>query len=241
MSSLKFKDKKLILSQFSKTKNISLVTVLIATCTAIGIYLFIPSSKLRAKYQLPPQISLSEWKFQSSNPLDKLYVNRAISSQRYIYKSTNEEVLQIDLLYINGIVKVPQYLLDLGLNSSKNRLVNRYAQETGHYVLFSDQKRAYLSSCINPRGGSTITEDQFMQNRNTYDINPERIISYLLGTTDLRDTRCLFTIMSISLEDNNESNNLDAQKANSLDKSYQKLEKTWINWHKDWQKNFPKN
>lgn len=237
MNSPKLKDKKLLLSQIKKTKNISLFTVLIATCTAIGIYLFIPSSKLRPKYQLPTQITLSEWKFQSSNPLNNLYAQKAIASQRYIYKSDKDEVLQIDLLYVNGIVKVPQYLLDLGLNPTKNSIINRYSQNTGHYLLFSDQKRAYLSSCINPRGGSTITEDQFMQNRNTYDINPERIISYLFGTTDLRDTRCLFTIMSIPLEDQN----LDSQNVNSLDESYQKLEKAWTNWHQDRQKNFPRN
>jgi len=237
MNPLKYQEKKLLLSQLSKSKNIGLVTVLIATCIAIGIYLFTPSFKSRAKYQLPNQISLTDWKFQSSNSLDDLYANKAIASKRYIYQSANKELLQIDILYINGIVKVPQYLLDLDLNSSKNILVTRYSQDTGHYVLFSNQKRAYLSSCINPRGGSTITEDQFMQNRNTYDINPERIISYLLGTTDLRDTRCLFTIMSIPLEDNN----LDSQQVNSLDDSYQKLEKIWINWHKDWQRIFPKN
>ena len=237
MNSPKSKDKKLLLSQIKKAKNISLITVLVATCTAISIYLFIPSSKLRPKYQLPAQITISNWKFQSSNPLDKLYAQKAIASQRYIYKSDQDEVLQIDLLYVNGIVKVTQYLSDLGFNPPKGSIINRYSPNTGHYLLFSDQKRAYLSSCINPRGGSTITEDQFMQNRNTYDINPERIISYLLGTTDLRDTRCLFTILSIPLE----NQNLDSQNFNFLDESYQKLEKAWTNWHQDWQKKFPKN
>jgi cyanosortase A-associated protein len=202
--------------------------------------LFIPTPKKHSQFQLPKQITLANWRSQPSN--EENIKSNAIAAQRYTYTSSTQtsstpENLRIDLLYIDAAVDVPKHLRMLGLKSVDNYSDQRYLVTSGNYVVFSDQDRAYLASCINPRGGSTVTGQQFMHNRNTYDITPSRIGLYLLGMTDLRDTRCLFTIMSIPLK----TKKSDNQSINSLDNIYQKLENTWTDWYQNWGNNFPEN
>jgi cyanosortase A-associated protein len=230
-----YKDKRLIVKRLKKFKSFCLTTILTTTCIAISISWFIPNPKARPKFQFPSQIDVSGWKFQSSNDFTNLKGN-AIAAKQYFYTSPTQDTLQIDVLYINGIVSIPQSLGIIDLKYLRNSLDIRYSQNVGYYALFTDQKRAYLSSCINPRGTATVTEDQFISNRNRYDITPDRVVSYLIGVTDLRDSRCLFTTMSIALTPKmvNQSNY-------ALDKTYQKLEIVWFHWYQNWSDNFPKS
>ncbi len=246
LPSIQKKKKQNIKSLRTKIQNITKLkvfcfgAVFTSSCVAIFISLFIPTPKQHSQFQLPKQITLANWRSQPSN--EENFKGNAIAAQRYTYTSSVQtssipENLRIDLLYIDGVVDVPKHLRMLGLKSVDNYSDQRYLATSGNYVLFSDQDRAYLASCINPRGGSTVTGQQFMNNRNTYDITPSRIGLYFLGMTDLRDTRCLFTIMSIPLD----SKNVDNQSINSLDNIYQKLENTWTDWYQNWGNNFPEN
>jgi len=91
----------------------------------------------------------------------------------------------------------------------------------GFYHLFTHQHRAYLSSCINSRGGSTVTVSQFRHNRNTYDFLDwrlkERVTLWLQGQgkASVRDRRCLWVGLSVLLNNS------------SLEATYQNLEKAW--------------
>jgi cyanosortase A-associated protein len=80
-------------------------------------------------------------------------------------------------------------------------------------------KRAYLDACINSRGGSTFTEEQFRANRIQYDVQFNRLLPWLLGQQELRDQRCLWTHLSIPL---NQS---------SPESSYHILENAWFSWY----------
>ena len=184
---------------------------------------------------------MNEWRSQSSsnpnNILETSLKESVVDSRRYLYTASLEEALRIDAFYVKGFVTIPDSLVILGLKISSKNLHVRYTESIGYYALFVDQERAYLSACINPRGGSTLTREQFMNNRNNYDITRDRIVSYLIGITDLRDIRCLFTIISVPLE-NKQIGNFNN---NSLDVSYQKLEKAWSDWYNKWEDNFPKD
>lgn len=245
-SALQVKDKKSKLKKIRTSKIYCLVAVFTSTCIAVTVSLFIPKEQAGLKFQFPNQISLPDWQSQSSDSLDKVitndldnrYINEIIvDARRYIYTSSAQESLRIDALYVTGgAVEIPKFLETVDLKYSINSLDIRYSPKTGYYALFTDQKQAYLSSCISPRGISTVTREQLINNRNNYDFKPDRLISYLIGTIYIRDRRCLFIVMSMPLKDQ-KVGNLNS----NLDNTYKSLETSWINWYQKWANNFPKN
>jgi cyanosortase A-associated protein len=241
--SQKTKNQRANLRSIKTIKFICLVTAFTSSCIAISVALLIPKSKQNSQFQFPQQITLQDWRSQSSNNLEEALKNGAIAAKRYTYTSSTQDDLRIDIQYIDRGVDVPKYLVMIGLKPVVNSVDQRYLEAIGHYVVFNNLERAYLSACINPRGGSTVTEEQFIQNRNTFDITPERLGLYLLGVIHLRDTRCLFVVMSIPLSDINSTTNpsldLNQQRINGSKVTYQKLEKVWINWYKNWENKFP--
>ncbi|WP_271253905.1 cyanoexosortase A system-associated protein [Pseudanabaena sp. Chao 1811] len=224
-------------SRLKFLKNIK-TSCLVIACTssfvAISICLFNLNLKTRSKLQLPNQISLANWQFKESKILNISLDNDATSAQQYLYVSSSRNVLRVDAIYTNGTVSISKSLEMIGVKSSNNNLSMRYLDKVGYYALFSDKERAYLSSCINSRGMTTATEEQFINNR-PLEMTWSHISAYLMGTSDLFDDRCLFTTISIPIEKNDLGQN-----SSSLDKKYQTLEKVWINWHLYWKDNFPK-
>ncbi|MBD2176110.1 cyanoexosortase A system-associated protein [Pseudanabaena sp. FACHB-1998] len=98
----------------------------------------------------------------------------------------------------------------------------------GFHVILSSQNRSYLTSCINPRGISTVTREQFDDNGSEQAIDKDVVIGWLLGQKELRDRRCLWTLISTPI-----SSESDREAAN------QKLEKIWISWYEWWKPRFP--
>ncbi len=97
----------------------------------------------------------------------------------------------------------------------------------GFYTLFLDQDRAYLSTCINSRGGSTITSEQFLHNRYIYDFKYSLLLSWLQGKESPRDLRCLWTHLSTPVND------LEPEVA------YRILKTAWLDLYHWWQPRFP--
>jgi cyanosortase A-associated protein len=104
----------------------------------------------------------------------------------------------------------------------------RSTPETGSYSLEIQEERAYLRACINPRGPSAITYEQFIQNRYTYDLQFSRLWPVLLGQEPMRDYRCLWTHLSVPAD------------KTAPDSAYQVLEKAWPSWYQWWYAHFPK-
>lgn len=103
-----------------------------------------------------------------------------------------------------------------------------YEPNVGNYVLLADKERAYLSACINPRGESTFTREQYKHNQDIYDTDFNRLLPSLFGREKWRDDRCLWTYMSMPL-------------AGSTPKeTYKLLEGAWFEWKQWWQPQFPK-
>jgi cyanosortase A-associated protein len=242
-----FQYKKSKIKEIKKVTIYCLISASVLTSIAINISLFIPNYKNRTKFQFPEKIDLPNWQFVSSDNLDK-ELNQELNKQlettsqigiadarRYFYTSFLYKDLSIDLMYVRKLVVVPALLKQLNLKYVNSSFKVSYSDSVGYYALFTDRDLAYLSSCINPRGKATVTSEQFMNNRNTYDISGDRILSYLIGTSDLRDTRCLFTIMSVPLK----SSKTENVNGDLLENSYKKLEKVWFAWYQKWENNFP--
>ncbi|MBO3459248.1 cyanoexosortase A system-associated protein [Aetokthonos hydrillicola Thurmond2011] len=156
--------------------------------------------------------------------------DQALSSKRYIYHHNNQYI-NVQMRYIvNTYGNIENYLKkfteitnvkDIGKNiHSKNGI--------GYYVLLNDSNQAYLTACINPRGGSTVTQDQFLSNRNSYDSTANRILPWLLGTAILKDNRCLWIQLSTALD------------GAGSESTYPILESVWDTNYTLWRSHFPK-
>ena len=186
------------------------------------------NSRTNTPFVFPSAVSLPGWQPLSSHPLvnqTELHPNY-ISGRHYQYIQNNL-LMDIEMRYLvdtSGDVKdfIKTY------TSIPSSLVLRQHQGIGFYGLFTHQGKAYLSSCINPYGGSTVTHRQFKQNRNIYDLQPSRLLPWLLGQEDLKDDRCVWAHLSIPL------------KHSSPKRGYQSLESAWLSWSQWWRPRFPR-
>jgi cyanosortase A-associated protein len=187
-----------------------------------------PLETASTEFTFPPSIPLTDWQELESNPLNPNPAINLMAARQYQYQQNNR-VLDIEMRYItnsNGDIKT---LMERQLNSATvSRPFTLYHQEgVGFYAMAATSERAYLSSCINPRGNSTVTAEQFRDNRNTYDLHVSRLVPWLLGQEELRDFRCLVTLLSIPLE------------GTSSAQVYPILENAWVSWYAWWQPRFP--
>lgn len=184
---------------------------------------------VQTNFTLPEAIALPNWQMLASSPLSINQKFNFAASRRYRYQQQNL-TLEIDLYYAThtlGDVKSwfqEDYQVSL---ETTEKIAIRQNPEVGFYGLFLNQGKAYLSGCINPRGGSTVTIDQFRENRNNFDIQPSRIIPWLLGLAELRDWRCLWSVLSIPAEKDRQS------------QAYTTLETAWFSWYQWWHSRFP--
>jgi cyanosortase A-associated protein len=155
---------------------------------------------------------------------------RYSSGQSYKYL-VNGLPLDVDIRYLFGtsgnILLFLKELANLEIDEDKLRQQVR-KNAIGYYLIFEYQNRAYLTACINPRGISTATREQFDDNASKSASDREVIIKWLLGQTDLRDRRCLWTILSTPFTASSDRAMID-----------QKLEKVWILWYEWWKIRFP--
>lgn len=201
----------------------------------LGNSILYPSVSDRAPsaFVFPTTIPLPEWQALASSPLvnqttDKLTKYISGSQYRYLQKDLSLDIEMRYLANTNGDIKgliktyktIPTY-------TDKIVHILRHQEGIGFYSLFVHSERAYLSACINPRGGSTVTDEQFRNNRIIYDVQLSRLLPWLLGKVELRDMRCLWAHLSIPL------NNYSAENA------YQTLEKAWFLWYRWWRLRFP--
>ncbi|MEB3282885.1 MAG: cyanoexosortase A system-associated protein [Lyngbya sp.] len=183
-----------------------------------------PKELTKTPFDFPNQVPISGWKAIKTQNLEA-----EIPGKIYEYASANLK-LEIEMEYVDhphvNEKKFRQY--DPRLSGSEGEETGFKKQEkTGYYRLGITENRAYLRSCINPRGPGVITYEQFIQNRYTYDLQPSRLLPILSGQEPIRDHRCLWTYVSIPLE------NLSEQQAYSI------LEKVWLSWYQWWHPRFP--
>lgn len=196
-------------------------------------------TSVNARVALPTQVPLAGWQALATRPLTAPSAAitqdspEMVAGNTYAYqrdRASNPVTLTVELRYlVETDPNVRNLLLKYGKPSATVPFPStiHYQEDAGFYSLYFTQGRAYLSSCINSRGESTVTETQFNQNRYTYDLRLDRVLPVLLGRETLRDGRCLFTVMSIPLQ------------ALSSEVVAPMLKDAWKSWYQWWQPQFP--
>lgn len=216
-----------------------LIATFASTILVLGKLLLEPSISKRQLTPIvfPQTVPLNGWQFQSSEPFiakTSLYgqtIGKPFDKGKwYRYKQNN---LLLDVQTIYELESPGEYKLFLRNYSSvevapnEGSFVLRQQPGVGSYGMYIIQNRAYLTACINSRGGSTLTRQEFDNNRNRYDLLSDRTIPWLLGQRSLRDTRCLWSHFSLPLN------------KSSPQAAYALLEKTWISWYQRWILHYP--
>jgi len=154
-----------------------------------------------------------------------------LSGKRYQYLLDNMPI-DISLRYAVGtegdLFVFFQGLTNIEISEDELHQKSIRKDPIGYYANFTYQNRAYLTACINPRGISTVTKEQFVDNASDRALDRDVVIGWLLGQKDLRDRRCLWTLMSTPITSESDRNATN-----------QKLEKTWISWYEWWKPRFP--
>lgn len=207
--------------------NIALVLSKVVLDPTIG-------KKTVTPFVFPQNVPLSGWQQVASNPLK---IKTAEAKEKEIpngkqYRYTKDGLnLDVDMLYeLETHGEYKEFLRNFtsiqGAPDEQFLLV-RQQPGVGTYGMFALQNRAYLNACINPRGGSTLTRQQYSDNRVRYDLLSDRLILWLLGQRSLRDQRCLWSHFSIPLN------------KSSPESTYAALEKAWLSWYQWWSTRYP--
>jgi cyanosortase A-associated protein len=197
-------------------------------------------------YQFPAQLptqSLPQWQSLQGQALsikDPKQI-QAIAAHQYQFQRQGR-VLQAQVWYLRYIEgNVSRYVNLYTPITSTLDLQPTFQPQIGHASFVVVDRRAYLNSCINPQGPSTITESQFAHNRYTHDLNLGRVLMWGLGQQDLLDRRCLFTSLSISLDPPSSASASALPPPLTEAQAKQILQDFWRPWHQLWQSQFPKS
>ncbi|AFY50907.1 hypothetical protein Nos7524_5183 [Nostoc sp. PCC 7524] len=177
----------------------------------------------------PKDVPLKPWQlsdYQSIQVVAEKYPD-LLSRINYQYIK-NDFKLNIDMRYLQNFYPADVTILRKHDNTKQPSNIVRYKDGVGYYGLGLDKQNAYLSACINPRGGSTFTHAQYRHNRYSQDISFERLLPVLQGQEALIDKRCLLVHLSMPLQNS------------SPDNAYKVLEQAWFSWYQWWQPRFPK-
>ncbi len=220
------------------------ISLLAVTC--IGVFFTLEklifdadaASHKVSNFVFPASVLLTDGKILESQLLiDKVVqesrkYDTVISGRRYRYRY-NSIPLDVEMRYVVGTSGNVEGLIKnnttINLPSGKVFQTVRQQLGIGYYGLFTYQNKAYLSSCINSQGDSTVTTEQFLHNGYIYNIRFNRLLLWLLGEQSLLERRCLWAHLSINV------NNADYQSA------YHLLEKAWLSCYRWWSPRFPKH
>jgi cyanosortase A-associated protein len=207
------------------------------TVSSIAHAVLFPSAKtdktvqLLSEFQFPATVPLEGWQQVNTQSLQNPKKPKA-KGQRYQYRQ-NQERLDIEAYYEPYTEGNVSRLLNLhaGIKPATVLLALKQQQGVGFYSVFNYQDRAYLSACLNSLGNTTVTGQQFVQNKYQHGWSLQRTFFWMLGHQDLLGVRCLWTLLSTPAPANAEST--------SLDTTYQRLETAWLNWYRWWKPRLP--
>lgn len=228
----------LVSMKYWKPIRISLLAVTLGGILLVmGKIILYPSvERAFTPFEFPAAVPLPEWQMLESTPLPMPTEGSELkAAKRYTYQQ-NRWILAIEMRYlvdmegkVSEFGKLEDWIKKFSTQEpSTVKLSVANTDGVGFYGFSQAEGRAYLNTCINSRGGSTATADQFMKNRNTYDLRWQRIFPWLLGQSELRDRRCLWTQMSVPLD------------RTTPETAYKTLETAWISWYRWWQPRFPR-
>ncbi len=182
---------------------------------------------------LAQSVPLEGWQLTTTTPLKS--VGEGVKGQLYQYRPQNSDTpaIQVELRQMLGEGNISRFLFDYSVIRQGNSKIQERQSQTGIYAVLVHQNRAYLTACINPEGGSTVTEQQFTQNRSQNIWQVGRIVPWIMGQQgSLSDKRCLWTLMSLPID-------RSQPEVVATEAAYKTLETAWVPWYRWWQQNFP--
>lgn len=192
---------------FFKVRLILLHTICISMVLILGKLILDPTAGKRsfADFKFPDALPLAGWKLVAS----QLLIDRALATAEYdrvnagrlYHYRQNAISLQVEVRYV------------LNTNGDVSRLLQQTSVEpiskmqqiqtiSGFYNSFTTSDALHLTSCVNPRGNSTVTSTQFLQNRYAYDLQMNHLLAWATGQENLIDQRCLWLHLSTPLHVN---------------------------------------
>ena len=209
----------------------------IGFCLATVYSLIQPTvgNRQASSFSFPDRIPLESWQLIKTESIPHIQAEEnkeselIASSKSYTY-SKDSLNLKAEMLYLVGTRGNLHNVLEQQIAIPPEVLKKANTQQVengGFYMIFSDEKRAYLSSCINSRGNTTVNHKQFSQNRYAHDLKYRLLFPWLLGQETIRDRRCLFTNLSMPIE------NIQPEVASTI------LQEVWQDWYSWWQPQFP--
>lgn len=174
----------------------------------------------------PATIPLAQWQPLAAKPLEAINQAQSIG-KKYQYRQ-NGDRLEIEARYEHYTDGNISRLLVVytPIKPATVQPIVKYREGIGSYSLFEHNDRAYLSACINYAGETTVTEQQFVQNKYAYGWSPQRTLFWILGQNDLFDGRCLWTLISVPLSSDSY--------VLAIEKAREELENAWFDWYRWW-------
>ncbi|MBI4783120.1 MAG: cyanoexosortase A system-associated protein [Oscillatoriophycideae cyanobacterium NC_groundwater_1537_Pr4_S-0.65um_50_18] len=167
-------------------------------------------------FVFPETLPVSGWQLVQSQPLrdrraDSPQYDWVVSGRHYFYQRSELQQSKLqrpELQQKQGLEIEVRYVVNTDGNISQFMkeqkaiaLDTTYAQiktDLGTYSRFIGDHQVHLTSCIDSEGSSTVTTEQFFQNRYLYARKLDRLIAWSLGRNDLLDKRCLWIALSLS-------------------------------------------
>ena len=184
------------------------------------------------RYVFPKTVPLPHWQLVTTHRVNNemvqspAYISGTFLSGKHYRYQQGQASLEIAMRYFaNTDGDLKSFIKSQTGDLSS---VLRQHSGIGTYSLFSDNQRTYLSACIGPKGGSTVTADRFKRDRTLYDIRPQQFIRWLQGQANLTDKRCLWAHLSLPLK------HYPSQTA-----ATEAIETAWFSWYRWWRAKFP--
>ena len=171
-------------------------------------------------HSFPDKISLPKWEqVQSRTLAEKTLKKPEIIAQKHYRYSQNNLFLDIEMRYltlINGKKFIKKYL---GITSP---VEVRSREGIGYYGIGVNKRKAFLSACITSEGVTSFTDEQFEKNQYFSILEPQSLLSWLLGRRTSRDKHCMWAYLSLPLGEY------------KPDFAYEVLETAWFSWYEQW-------
>jgi cyanosortase A-associated protein len=173
---------------------------------------------LAPHFTYPEQITLASWQFKTS---DKAIVEGQRPGQRYTFEKDDltATITAFHQPYSDGNIS-RLFVTYMGAKPATVYIHPLEHPETGYFGAFVFENQAYLSACINPKGSSTITEQQFVSNQYGHNLN---FWGWLTGQTALTDSSCLWTLISAPIA--------PSMPPDEIAQTFQYLETAWVEWY----------
>lgn len=221
---------------WEKIRNFWLATAFVSSCFVLLKLTLTPAQKLPSpSYTFPASIPLSRWQFVQATPigLQKRYTpslatsldDLTIAGQTYHYLR-NGQPLNVEMRYFREYSSVDNILRESTIRLDRINFTSTRSS-VGAHAIYQRSNRLYITACIPPTKETTLTDGELRGAQNRPDVLSRRALPWFLGQAPLRDIRCLWTRISMSID------------ATSPARTAQELEQVWIEWVQWWQNNYP--